>query len=60
MYIVEWEMGLGLVLGLLMRLFGDDLCLGLLEGHIGHRTSDVHTCISTRRGLSLDCAQAQA
>jgi hypothetical protein len=40
MYIVEWEMNLGL----LMRLIGDNLCLGLLEqeghGHLGHRTSD--------------------
>jgi hypothetical protein len=57
MCIAEGEMGL------LMRLFGDNLRLGLLEGHAGHRTSDVHnTCTSkdTRRGLSLDRAQAQA
>jgi hypothetical protein len=57
MYIVEWEMDL------LMRLFGDSLCLGLREGHVGHRTSDVHTWTSStsaRRGLSLDRAQARA
>jgi hypothetical protein len=65
MYVVEWEMGLDLDLDLdlLKGLIGDNLCLGLPEleghGHVGHRTSGVHTCTSTRRGLLLDRAQAQ-